>query len=54
MGALVRVGVGRMSMDEFNRIIDAKTPGLAGPTLSACGLCLERVNYPRPFEEEIP
>ena len=54
VGTLVRVGMGRMSIAEFNRIIDAEKPGLAGPTLPACGLCLEQVNYPRPFEEEIP
>ena len=52
VGTLVRVGMGKMSMDEFNRIMDAKNPGLAGPTLPACGLCLEQVDYPRPFEEE--
>jgi len=50
-GCLVRIGLGRMSQDEFRRIIEAKRPGLAGPTLPACGLCLVRVEYPRPFEE---
>jgi len=51
-GCLVSVGLGRMSLDEFRSIIEAKQPGLAGPTLPACGLCLVRVNYPHPFEEE--
>jgi tRNA pseudouridine38-40 synthase len=50
-GCLVKIGMGRMSQDEFGSIIKAKRPGLAGPTLPACGLCLVRVEYPRPFEE---
>jgi tRNA pseudouridine38-40 synthase len=28
-----------------------RRPGLAGPTVPACGLCLMRVNYPHPWEE---
>jgi tRNA pseudouridine38-40 synthase len=52
-GCLVRIGLGRMSQDEFCSIIEAKRPGLAGPALPACGLCLVRVEYPHPFEEEI-
>ena len=50
-GCLVRIGLSRMSQDEFHGIIEAKRPGLAGPTLPACGLCLVRVEYPHPFEE---
>lgn len=52
-GCLVRIGLGKMSQDEFGMIIAAGKPGLAGPTLPACGLCLIRVNYAHPFEEEI-
>ena len=52
-GALIRVGLGKMTVDEFRSIIEARKPGLAGPTVPACGLCLMRINYPRPFEEEI-
>ncbi len=51
-GCLVRIGLGRMSQDELCSIIDAKRPGLAGPVLPPCGLCLVRVEYPRPFKEE--
>lgn len=51
-GTLVRVGLGKISEDEFHGIIETKKPGLAGPTLPACGLCLMQINYPRPFEEE--
>jgi len=52
-GCLVRIGLGRMSQDEFCSIIEAKLPGLAGPILPACGLCLVCVEYPHPFKEEI-
>ena len=51
VGALVRVGLGWTSVDQFHNIAEAKTPGLAGPTAPAHGLCLMRINYPRPFGE---
>ena len=50
IGALIRVGLGKMGVDEFLSITEAKTPGLAKPTAPACGLCLMRINYPEPFE----
>lgn len=50
-GALVQVGMGKMSAEEFGRLLEIRQPGLAGPTLPACGLCLERVIYPCTFEE---
>jgi len=53
VGALIRVGLGKMTVDDFHSIIKARKPGLAGPTAPACGLCLMRINYPQPFEEEI-
>lgn len=49
VGALIRVGLGWMNVEEFGNIVAAKTPGLAGPTAPAHGLCLMRINYPRPF-----
>lgn len=52
-GALIKVGLGKMSIDEFYSIMEAKKPGLAGPSAPACGLRLMQVNYPHPFEEEI-
>ncbi|MFC1918697.1 tRNA pseudouridine(38-40) synthase TruA [Chloroflexota bacterium] len=52
-GPLVRVGLGKMSVEEFYNMMEAKKPGLAWPTAPACGLCLMRVNYPHLFEEEI-
>ena len=50
VGSLVKVGQGKMTADEFHNMIEARTPGLAGPTAPAEGLCLIRVNYPGPFE----
>ena len=53
IGALIEVGLGRMSLPEFCSIMEQRKPGLAGPKAPACGLHLVRVNYPRPIEEEI-
>ena len=53
VGALIEVGLGRMSVSEFYSIMEQRKPGLAGPKAPACGLHLVRVNYPRPIEEEI-
>jgi len=51
VGALLRVGRGRMSLAEFYSIIETKTAGQAGPAAPAAGLCLIRVNYAHPFGE---
>ncbi len=53
IGALIRVGLGKMGVDEFFSITEAKTPGLAKPTAPACGLCLMRINYPESLEESM-
>jgi len=53
VGALVRVGLGKMSLEEFGVIMEARKPGLAGPMAPAGGLCLVKVNYTRPFEEAV-
>ena len=53
VGNLLKVGLGKMNGDEFYGILEAKKPGLAGPTAPARGLCLMQVNYPHPFEEEV-
>jgi tRNA pseudouridine38-40 synthase len=50
-GTLVQVGLHKLSEAEFVSLREAKKVGLASPTLPACGLCLERVNYPCSFEE---
>jgi tRNA pseudouridine38-40 synthase len=54
VGALIGVGTGRISNDEFKNMLDAREPGLAGPTVPACGLFLEKVNYPPgSFQEKV-
>ena len=45
VGALIRVGLGRVTLKEFNSIMKAREFGLAGPAAPPCGLCLEKVNY---------
>jgi len=53
IGTLIRVGLGKMKVDEFCSIIEEKKPGLVGPAAPPRGLCLVQVNYPCPFEEKI-
>jgi tRNA pseudouridine38-40 synthase len=50
-GALVQVGLHKLTEAEFVNILEEKKVGLAGPILPACGLCLIRVNYPYSFKE---
>jgi tRNA pseudouridine38-40 synthase len=40
-----------MTLEEFHSIMEEKRIGLAGPAAPACGLCLVKVNYQKPFEE---
>jgi len=49
VGALIRVGLGKMSVDEFHSLVEVKKLATAGPTAPAQGLCLTRVNYPGPL-----
>jgi tRNA pseudouridine38-40 synthase len=49
VGTLIRVGLGKISIKEFITIMEAKKPGLAGPTVPAQGLYLVQVKYPRPL-----
>jgi tRNA pseudouridine38-40 synthase len=53
VGALIEIGLGRISVNEFYGMIEARKTGLAGPTVPARGLCLMKVNYPSPFKEEV-
>jgi tRNA pseudouridine38-40 synthase len=46
VGTMVRVGLGRLTVEEFEEILRARTPGLVAPTVPPYGLCLMRVNYP--------
>ena len=45
VGALVKVGLGKTTVEEFHRIALSGEPGQAGPVAPACGLCLMKVNY---------
>ena len=49
VGLLVRLGLGKIGIKDFHDIMEAKRVGLAGPVSPACGLCLEKVNYPEPL-----
>jgi len=45
VGALVRIGQGKMTLSVFQGIINAREFGLAGPTAPSYGLYLNRVSY---------
>lgn len=49
VGLLIRLGLGKISVEDFHDIMEAKRPGLAGPRAPACGLWLTKVNYSRPL-----
>ena len=51
VGALLRVGQGKMTQGEFQDIINVREFGLAGPTVPACGLYLKKVYYGNESEE---
>jgi tRNA pseudouridine38-40 synthase len=51
VGPLIKVGLGKMTAEEFQSLVEAKKIGLAGPTAPACGLCLMKISYPIPLEE---
>jgi tRNA pseudouridine38-40 synthase len=45
VGALMRVGRGSLTLEEFVRLLTQAEPGSMGPTAPPQGLCLERVWY---------
>lgn len=45
VGTLLMVGSGKLAVEEFRRILQAKDRRLAGPTVPARGLCLLKVKY---------
>jgi len=49
VGLLIRLGLGKISITNFRDIMEARSLGLAGPLSPACGLCLKKVNYPKPL-----
>jgi tRNA pseudouridine38-40 synthase len=46
VGMMIRVGTGRLTVEEFKKIKDAKQPGLAAPVVAPHALYLMKVNYP--------
>ena len=49
VGLLIRLGLGKIGIEDFRDIMEARSLGLAGPLSPACGLYLKRVNYPKPM-----
>jgi len=49
VGLLIRLGLGKIGIADFRDIMEARSLGLAGPLSPACGLCLNKVNYPKPL-----
>ncbi len=49
VGQLVRVGLGKCSVDEFASLVDSDRRSIAGPAAVAKGLCLVKVNYNAPL-----
>lgn len=45
VGALTEVGLSRLSVDDFRRLVEDPRPGIAGPAAPPQGLCLRRVRY---------
>jgi tRNA pseudouridine38-40 synthase len=46
VGTLTLVGLGRLSISEFQSIFEARDKSHPGPAVPACGLCLTGVDYP--------
>lgn len=51
VGSIIRVGLNKMTVDEFYSIIEARSPGRAGPAAPPQGLCLMQISYPVPLGE---
>ncbi len=49
VGTLLDVGKGKITLDEFKKIIESKTRSNAGLSVHACGLYLEKVEYPQNY-----
>jgi len=45
VGQLIRVGVGKCTVEQFSRFVDEACPGTVGPAAPARGLCLMRIGY---------
>ncbi len=45
VGAMVRVGRGSLTLEQFQHLLEAASPGTLGPAAPPQGLCLQRVCY---------
>ncbi len=52
VGTIIRVGQEKLTAAHFKSILEAGQPGLAGPTVPACGLYLNNITYITNSEEE--
>lgn len=49
VGTLLNVGKGKISIEQFNEIVESKTRSKAGFSAHACGLYLTKVEYPQNY-----
>jgi tRNA pseudouridine38-40 synthase len=52
VGTLINVGKGKISVQEFQEIIEKKNRSAAGLSVPACGLYLTKVTYPKNYFNE--
>lgn len=52
VGTLLDVGLGKMSVVDFEKVIESKNRSQAGASVPACGLFLTRVEYPDEIFED--
>jgi tRNA pseudouridine38-40 synthase len=52
VGTLINVGKGKISVQEFQEIIEKKNRSAAGLSVPACGLYLTNVTYPQNYFNE--
>ena len=45
IGTLMEVGTGKLTLKDFNAVLESQSREQAGPTAPACGLILEKVHY---------
>lgn len=50
IGLLIRVGLGKVSLDEFKKVMEIQKAGAAGPAATPHGLYLMKVNYAADLE----
>jgi tRNA pseudouridine38-40 synthase len=50
VGIMLRIGTGKLDIEQLKQIMAEKRYGAAGPAMPAKGLCLTKVNYPRELE----